>query len=170
MRAPSGSRIEETERVFGQVEDVIREIVPDNERDMILDNMGLTPSFTTRAYIDNGTVSDGDGEILVSLKPEHGPTADYVARLREELPKRFPDCTFFFQPADITSQILDFGLPAPINVQVVGVLREEDLAVAKKLRRRWPRSPASPTSTSTRSPTTRRSASTWIASWPRNWD
>ena len=108
---------------------------------MILDNMGLTPSFTTRAYIDNGTVSDGDGEILVALKPEHGPTAGYVARLREELPKRFPDCTFYFQPADITSQILDFGLPAPINVQVVGVHREENLAVAKKLRQEMAKIP-----------------------------
>ena len=108
---------------------------------MILDNMGLTPSFTTRAYIDNGTVSDGDGEILVSLKPEHRPTAAYVARLREELPKRFPDCTFYFQPADITSQILDFGLPAPINVQVVGVNREGNLAVAKKLRQEMAKIP-----------------------------
>jgi multidrug efflux pump subunit AcrB len=134
VRAPSGTRIEETERVFGRVEDVIREVVPEGERAMILDNMGLTPSFTTRAYVDNGTVSDGDGEILVSLKPEHHPTAGYVARLREELPRRFPDCTFYFQPADITSQILDFGLPAPIDVQVVGVRREENLAVAKKLR------------------------------------
>jgi multidrug efflux pump subunit AcrB len=134
VRAPSGSRIEETERIFGRVEDVIREIVPDNEREMILDNMGLTPSFTTRAYVDNGTVSDGDGEILVSLKPGHRPTAGYVARLREELPKRFPNCIFNFEPADITSQILDFGLPAPINVQVVGVNREGNLPVAKKLR------------------------------------
>jgi multidrug efflux pump subunit AcrB len=134
VRAPSGSRVEETERIFGRVEDVIREIVPDNERDMILDNMGLTPSFTTRAYVDNGTVSDGDGEILVSLKPGHRPTAGYVARLREELPKRLPECTFNFEPADITSQILDFGLPAPINVQVVGVNREGNLPVAKKLR------------------------------------
>jgi multidrug efflux pump subunit AcrB len=141
VRAPSGSRIEETERVFGQVEEVIREIVPENEREMILDNMGLTPWFTTRAYIDNGTVTDSDGEILVSLKPEHGPTADYVARLREELPKRFPDSVFYFQPADITSQILDFGLPAPINVQVVGVLREKDLALAKKVRKEMAKIP-----------------------------
>ena len=170
VRAPSGTRIEETERIFGQVEDVIREIVPDNEREMILDNMGLTPSFTTRAYVDNGTVSDGDGEILVSLKPEHGPTADYVARLREELPKRFPDCTFYFQPADITSQILDFGLPAPINVQVVGVQREDNLAVAKKLRQEMAKIPGIADVHSTRSPTIRRSASTWTASWPRNWD
>ncbi|MGA2256626.1 MAG: efflux RND transporter permease subunit, partial [Thermoguttaceae bacterium] len=133
VRAPSATRVEETERVFGNVEDVIREVVPAGEREMILDNFGLTPSFTTRAYIDNGTVTDGDGEILVALKPDHGPTASYVARLREELPKRFPDCTFYFEPADITSQILDFGLPAPIDVQVVGVRREENLAVAKKL-------------------------------------
>ncbi len=133
MRAPSATRVEQTERVFGKVEDVIREVVPAGEREMILDNFGLTPSFTTRAYVDNGTVTDGDGEILVALKPDHGPTASYVARLREELPKRFPDCTFYFEPADITSQILDFGLPAPIDVQVVGVRREENLAVAKKL-------------------------------------
>ena len=100
---------------------------------MILDNMGLTQSFTIMAYLDNGTVSDSDGEILVSLKPNHRPTADYVARLRDELPKQFPGCTFYFMPADITSQILDFGLPAPIDVQVVGVDRPGDLAVAQKL-------------------------------------
>jgi len=135
VRAPSGTRIEQTERIFGQVEDVIRQVVPASERALILDNMGMSPSFTVRAYIDNGTVTDGDGEILVSLKPQHRPTSDYVARLREELPRRFPECTFFFQPADITSQILDFGLPAPINVQVVGVNVPGNLAVAKKLRR-----------------------------------
>jgi multidrug efflux pump subunit AcrB len=141
VRAPSGTRVEETERVFGRVEDVIREVVPENERAMILDNMGLTPSFTTRAYVDNGILTDGDGEILVSLKLGHHPTAGYVARLREELPKRFPDCTFYFMPADITSQILDFGLPAPIDVQVVGVRREENLAVAKKLRQEMTKIP-----------------------------
>ncbi len=134
VRAPAGTRIEETERIFGQVEDAIREVVPDSERAMILDNIGLTQSFTIMAYVDNGTVSDADGEILVSLKPSHRPTADYVARLRDELPRRFPGCTFFFEPADITSQILNFGLPAPIDVQVVGVNREANLAVAQKLR------------------------------------
>ena len=135
VRAPSGTRIEETERVFGQVENAIRDVVPDRELAMILDNFGLTQSFTIMAYVDNGTVSDGDGEILVSLKPNHGPTADYVARLRDELPRRFPGCTFYFEPADITSQILDFGLPAPIDVEVVGVNREANLAVAQKLRK-----------------------------------
>src|SRR6185369_3600866 len=123
------------------VEDAIREIVPDSERAMILDNIGLTQSFTIMAYIDNGTVSNGDGEILVALTPEHQPTATYVAKLRTELPKRFPQCTFFFEPADITSQILNFGLPAPIDVQVVGINREGNLAVAQKLRREIARVP-----------------------------
>src|SRR5947209_6852273 len=135
VRAPAGTRIEETERIFGQVEDAIREAVPDSERAMILDNMGLTQSFTIMAYVDNGTVSDADGELLVALNPNHRPTADYVARLREELPRRFPQCTFFFEPADITSQVLNFGLPAPIDVEVVGVNRDGNLAVAQKLRR-----------------------------------
>src|SRR5947209_1477968 len=85
VRAPAGTRIEETERIFGQVEDAIRAVVPDSERAMILDNFGLTQSFTIMAYIDNGTVSDADGEILVSLTPNHRPTADYVARLRQGL-------------------------------------------------------------------------------------
>ena len=137
---------------------------------MILDNMGLTQSFTIMAYVDNGTVSDADGEILVSLKPNHRPTADYVARLRDELPRRFPGCTFFFQPADITSQILDFGLPAPIDVQVVGVNRAGNLAVAKKLQAGDRQdSPASPTSTSTRSPTSRPAARRGPHRWRRNW-
>jgi multidrug efflux pump subunit AcrB len=135
VRAPAGTRIEETEKVFGQVEDAIREVIPDNERALILDNMGQTQSFTIMAYIDNGTISDSDGEILVSLNPNHRPTADYVARLRDELPKRFPGCTFYFEPADITTQILNAGLPAPINVQVVGVDRAGNLEVARKLQR-----------------------------------
>ncbi|HTU23464.1 MAG TPA: efflux RND transporter permease subunit [Gemmataceae bacterium] len=141
VRGPSGTRIEETEQLFQQVEDVIREVVPESERAIILDNMGMTPSFTTRAYIDNGTVSNGDGEILVSLKEKHHPTAEYVARLRQELPRRFPTSTFFFQPADITGQILNFGLPAPINVQVVGVNREGNEAVAKRLRQEMKKIP-----------------------------
>jgi multidrug efflux pump subunit AcrB len=135
VRAPSGTRIEETERIFGQVENAIRDVVPENERAMILDNMGLTQSFTIMAYVDNGTVSNADGELLVALKPNHRHTADYVARLRRELPQRFPECTFYFEPADITSQILNFGLPAPIDVQVIGVNRVGNLAVAQKLRK-----------------------------------
>ncbi len=141
VRAPSGTRIEETERIFGEVEGVIRELVPDNERALILDNMGLTQSFTIMAFLGTGTVSDADGEILVSLKPEHRPTAEHIARLRTELPRRFPECTFYFEPADITSQILNFGLPAPIDVQVVGVKRDANLAAAKKLSREMAKIP-----------------------------
>jgi multidrug efflux pump subunit AcrB len=122
---------------------VIREIIPDRERALILDNMGLTQSFTIMAYLDNGTVSNADGEIQVSLKSGHRPTADYVAQLRDELPRQFPGCTFFFEPADITSQILDFGLPAPIDVQVVGVNRDANLAVAQKVRKEMAKLPGS---------------------------
>ncbi len=141
VRTPSGTRVEETERIFGEVENVIRELVPDDERALILDNIGQTQSFTIMAYLNTGTVSDADGEILVSLKPEHRPTAGHVAQLRAELPKRFPDCSFYFEPADITSQILNFGLPAPIDVQVVGVKRDANLAMAKKLSREMAKIP-----------------------------
>jgi multidrug efflux pump subunit AcrB len=134
VRAAPGTRVEDTERIFGEVESAIRQVVPADELSMILDNIGLTQSFTIMAYIDNGTVSDADGEILVSLTPTHRPSADYVAQLRLELPRRFPQCKFFFEPADITSQILNFGLPAPIDVQVVGINRQANLLVAQKLR------------------------------------
>lgn len=135
VRAPAGTRVEDTEQIFGEVENAIRDVVPASERSMILDNIGLTQSFTVMAYIDNGTVSNADGEILVSLNPNHRPTADYIARLRTELPRRFPQCSFFFEPADITSQILNFGLPAPIDVQVVGINRQGNLLAAQKLRK-----------------------------------
>ena len=134
VRAPSGTRVEQTEKIFGQVVDVIREIIPDSERELILDNMGMTPSFTVRAYLDNGTVSQGDGEISGRAQadpPTHGGLCRETAAGAAE--SRFPDCIFFFQPADITNQIMDFGLPAPINVQVVGVNRKDNLVLAKKL-------------------------------------
>lgn len=134
VRAPAGTRIEETERIFGQVEGVIREVVPKHELDTILDNMGVSPFYTNTSYISSELVSVADGEILVSLKPDHQPTGEYVRRLRQELPKRFPQCSFDFLAADITGQVLTFGKSAPVNIQVVGVRREENLAVAKKLR------------------------------------
>jgi multidrug efflux pump subunit AcrB len=165
VRGPAGIRIEETEKLFGRVEGVIREVVPDAERDVILDNMGLPQSFTAPAYLDNGTVSDSDGEIMVSLKPNHRPTAEYVAKLREELPRRFPGCTFYFEPADITGQILNAGLPAPINVQVVGVNRGRTWRWRRNCGARSRRSPGRPTSTFTRSPTRRNCGWTWTASW-----
>jgi multidrug efflux pump subunit AcrB len=125
VRAPAGTRIEETEVYFQKVEDYIRQVVPANELNAIVDNIGL-PNPINLALSDSVTVGPGDGEILVSLNPTHGPTANYLKTLREQLPRRFPDLEFFTQPADIVSQILNFGLPAPIDIQVTGPLAESD--------------------------------------------
>jgi CzcA family heavy metal efflux pump len=121
VRAPAGTRLEETERRFGQVEDVIRRVIPAKEVDTILDNIGLPVSGVNLAFSDSSTIGAADGEILVSLnKQQHRPTWDYVKELRRELHMEFPDLTFFFQASDIVTQILNFGLPAPIDIQVVG--------------------------------------------------
>ncbi len=124
-RAPAGTRIEETERYFQQVEDYIRQVIPAEELAAIIDNIGV-PNSINLALSDSVTVGPADGEILVSLKTPHRPTADYLKRLRDELPKRFPDVEFFAQPADIVSQILNFGLPAPIDIQVTGPLADSE--------------------------------------------
>ena len=121
VRAPAGTRLEETERRFGQVEDVIRRVIPAKELDTILDNIGLPVGGVNLAFSDSSTIGAADGEILVSLnKQQHRPTWDYVKELRRELNAEFPDLTFFFQASDIVTQILNFGLPAPIDIQVVG--------------------------------------------------
>ena len=121
VRAPAGTRVEETERLFGQVEDVIRRVIPAKELDTVLDNIGLPVGGVNLAFSDSSTIGAADGEILVSLnKQQHGPTWDYVKELRRELNAEFPDLTFFFQASDIVTQILNFGLPAPIDIQVVG--------------------------------------------------
>ena len=121
VRAPAGTRVEETERLFGLVEDVIRRVIPAKEVDTILDNIGLPVGGVNLAFSDSSTIGAADGEILVSLnKQQHGPTWDYVKDLRRELNAEFPDLTFFFQASDIVTQILNFGLPAPIDIQVVG--------------------------------------------------
>jgi multidrug efflux pump subunit AcrB len=120
VRAPAGTRIEETEQRFAQVEDVIRETIPANELDIVLDNIGLPYSGLSLALSDSATIGSLDGEILVSLKPNHQPTQNYVEELRNKLKAKFPDMTFFYQPADIVTQVLNFGLPAPIDIQVVG--------------------------------------------------
>ncbi len=124
-RAPAGTRIEETERYFQRVEDYIRQVIPARELAAIIDNIGI-PNPINLALSDSVTVGTADGEILVSLNTPHGPTAGYLKRLRDELPKRFPDMEFFAQPADIVSQILNFGLPAPIDIQVSGPLPDAD--------------------------------------------
>jgi multidrug efflux pump subunit AcrB len=120
MRAPTGTRIEETARLADDVEAAIREYVPKEELETILDNLGIPNSGINLSYSNAGTIGTLDGEIQLSLKEGHRPTEQFVTLLRAELPKRFPGVEFFFQPADIVTQILNFGLPAAIDVQLTG--------------------------------------------------
>jgi CzcA family heavy metal efflux pump len=137
VRCPQGTRIEETERVFGQVEDEVRRIIPPDEIDTILDNIGLPPGGFNLAFSDSSTIGSGDGEILISLKPEHhAPTLGYERKIRDMFPKKFPDETMFFQAANITNQILNFGLPAPIDIQVVGRDEAGNYKIAQGIQRR----------------------------------
>ncbi|MDX2034895.1 MAG: efflux RND transporter permease subunit [Blastocatellia bacterium] len=136
VRAPAGTRIEETERLFGQVEESIRRTVPPEELGLILDNIGLPSVGINLAYSDSTTISLADGEILVALKGRHRPTPDYVRQLRRDLRQQFPQLTFFFQPADIVNQILNFGLPAPIDIQVVGRDLKANYEIARRIEQR----------------------------------
>jgi multidrug efflux pump subunit AcrB len=136
VRAPAGTRIEATERIFQAIEDKIREVIPERERDLIVDNIGLPARAYNLAFADGSTIGANDGVILVALKEGHAPTADYVRKLRQALPAAFPEVTFYFQAADMVTQILNFGLPAQINVRTVGYDRAKNLQVAKELRRR----------------------------------
>ena len=120
LRAPSGTRIEETAKLCDQVEDRIRKVVPAGEMDNILDNIGLPYSTINLQHATSGLIGAGDADVLVSLKEDHHPSADYVARLRKALPDAFPGTIFYFLPSDIVTQILNFGLPAPIDVQFEG--------------------------------------------------
>jgi multidrug efflux pump subunit AcrB len=133
-RAPAGTRLEETEARFSQIDREIRQQIPSNEMDSIIDNIGIPNSFTSLAQGDIPTISPADGEILISLtKEKHGSTRDYEVLLRKRLNEKFPDTTFFFQPANITNQILNFGLPAPIDLQVVGRDAEAGYKIAAGL-------------------------------------
>ena len=120
VRAKTGTRIEETARLTDLVEATIRETIPAEEVEGILDNIGLPYSSINWMHSTSGVIGASDADILVSLKPNHRPTADYVRTLRQVLPERFPELTFYFLPADIVTQILNFGLPAPIDVQIEG--------------------------------------------------
>ncbi|HPU53769.1 MAG TPA: efflux RND transporter permease subunit, partial [Burkholderiaceae bacterium] len=120
FRAPTGTRIEETARLADAVEVAIREIVPPDQLETILDNLGVPNSGINLSYSNAGTIGTLDGEILLSLRKGHRPTDEFVSQLRLELPRRFPGIEFFFQPADIVTQILNFGLPAAIDVQFTG--------------------------------------------------
>jgi CzcA family heavy metal efflux pump len=134
VRARPGLRVEETARLSDQIEAVLRELIPGNELQTILDNIGLPNSGINQSYSSNGTIGSSDVEILIALDPEHHhPTAGLIRRLREVLPQRFPGVEFFFQPADIVTQILNFGLPAPIDVQVVGTDVQSSYDIAQQI-------------------------------------
>ncbi len=120
MRVKSGTRIEDTAKQCDLVEQQIRKIVPADQMDNILDNIGLPYSTLNFQHATSGLIGAGDADILVSLKANHSPTADYVRTLRSELPRQFAGTTFYFLPSDIVTQILNFGLPSPIDVQVEG--------------------------------------------------
>jgi multidrug efflux pump subunit AcrB len=139
VRAPEGTRIEETERLFSKVEDDIRAVIPSDELETILDNIGLPNSSLNLANSDMATIGPADGDILVSLNPEkHHSTWGYVRLIRTRLNHDFPQCQFFTQSSDIVGQILNFGLPAPIDIQIAGAVRNRDAnyALARELTRR----------------------------------
>jgi multidrug efflux pump subunit AcrB len=133
LRARSGTRVEETAKLADQIENVIRQEIPPTEVAGILDNIGIPFGGIPLTYIDNGLVGSGDADILVSLKPEHRPTQDYVRRLRARLNRDFPGVTFYFLPADIVSQTINFGLPAPFDIQIVGRDQAQNRALAGRL-------------------------------------
>jgi multidrug efflux pump subunit AcrB len=120
IRAKTGTRIEETARLCDQVEQSIRSLVPSNQMDTVLDNIGLPYSPLNFQHSTSGLFGAADADIMVSLKPDHSPTAEFVRELRERLPREFPGLVFYFLPSDIVTQILNFGLPAPIDVQLEG--------------------------------------------------
>ena len=120
VRAPTGIRVEDSAALVDHVEEAVRGVIPPREIDSVVDNIGLPVSSLNLTYSTSGTVGEGDADVLISLKPGHGPTAGYVHRLRQLLPQQFPGCEFAFLPADIVSQILNFGIPSPIDVQIVG--------------------------------------------------
>ena len=136
VRARAGLRIEETARLVDEVGQEIRREMPKSEIRTIVDNIGLPYSGINLSYSNAGTIGTSDAEILVNLAAEHHPTDEYVRKLRESLPQHFPGVEFFFQPADIVSQILNFGLPAPVDVQITGPEFEKNYSIAQQIANR----------------------------------
>ena len=136
VRAQPGTRIEETARLFDLIEQTVRQTIPPDQLDNIVDNIGLPFSGINMAYQNTGTIGPEDGDALISLKEDHAPTDEYIKQLRTILPQKFPGTTFSFLPADIVSQILNFGLPAPIDVQVIGNNQKANYAYATRLLKR----------------------------------
>jgi multidrug efflux pump subunit AcrB len=133
MRAPTGTRIEQTARLADEVEAKINTVIPKSEQAALLDNIGVPVSGINLTYASSGPIGSEDADIMVSLKPGHKPTAGYVSTLRNTLANAFPGVTFAFLPADIVSQILNFGLPAPIDIQIVGAKLDQNRVVANDL-------------------------------------
>jgi multidrug efflux pump subunit AcrB len=132
-RAPVGTRVEETAARFARIRDAIRQVIPDDEIATLVDNVGLPPSSINLTYNNTGVIGTQDGDIQIALRKDHRPTADYVRELRERLPREFPDTVFSFPPADIVSQILNFGAPAPIDIQIRGRDLDASFAYANTL-------------------------------------
>ena len=141
VRAPAGTRLEKTQQDFADVEAQIRKLIGADQIDVMLDNIGLPYSGINIALSDSATVGPMDGEILISLTEKHTPTAELIARLRRELPKRFAELQFFFQPADIVDQVLNFGQPAPIDVRISGPDQDVAFALAARIARALTRVP-----------------------------
>jgi multidrug efflux pump subunit AcrB len=142
VRGRAGMRVEETARLCDEVEQYLRQQIPKDELVTILDNIGLPNSGINLSYSNSGVIGTSDAEILVGLNQErHRPTADYVRKLREGLPRQFPGVEFFFQPADIVTQILNFGLPAPIDIQLVGPDMATNYTIAQQISNRLRRIP-----------------------------
>src|ERR1700722_14830146 len=133
VRAPVGVRVEKTAQVFADVEGAIRQIIPPSDLGTVVDNMGLPVSGINIAYNNTGTVGSQDGDTQIALNEGHRPTDEYVRLMREELPRKFPGVTFSFPPADIISQILNFGSPAPIDLQIRGNNLAANFAYADRL-------------------------------------
>ena len=136
VRAQAGTRIEETARLFDLIEHTVRQTIPPAQLDNIVDNIGLPYSGINMAYQNTGTIGPEDGDALITLKEDHSPTASFIKQLRTVLPQKFPGATFSFLPADIVSQILNFGLPAPIDIQVIGHDQKANYAYATALLKR----------------------------------
>jgi multidrug efflux pump subunit AcrB len=136
VRAPPGTRIEVTEQIFQAVEDKIRTIIPAKDLDIVVDNIGVPARSYNWAFADGTSIAVNDGVIMAALKDGHAPTADYIRKLREILPAAFPEDLFYFQPADMATQILNFGLTAQIDIRTVGYDRVKNLHIAEELRRR----------------------------------
>jgi multidrug efflux pump subunit AcrB len=140
-QAPAGTRIEKTELIFAEIEKEIRSVIPAGELNTILDNIGVPPGGFNLGFGDNAVIGNNDGDILISLNGDHTPTEITIERLRKRLREKFPDLVFFFEAANITNQILNSGLPAPIDVQVTGRDAGPNYDIAERLSERIARIP-----------------------------